>query len=277
MIRMLTTSQGKTIYLLARADLKDTRSKGLWLRCFCPIHKSDHQRSLSIHSRGGWGRCFQAQCQALVLVEDLSREAKATAASLKAHARSAPLVASSRSDLPPLRLPARAREASPRATSSSDWQQQERAALLAAVPVLREALWQEVPDQAFWPGLAYLEERHIPFDLAQAEGIAYLPTSPLEEEANDSSERPSPHIPAPSPRSTCASRGPQGSRGNRALATQDHRGYPALVALPVPRCSTRLALTASRSRTVRGRPTRGLCFPYWSRPGSASRGSIAHR
>src|SRR5947209_12453246 len=79
---LLTTRQGKTIHLLAQSDLSDGLASGERLRAGCPIHGSDHQRSLSIDCTTGWGYCHC--CHATVLVEDRSPE---VAARLKRNAR----------------------------------------------------------------------------------------------------------------------------------------------------------------------------------------------
>jgi len=62
-----TTRQGKVIHLLSPGDLVDAVESGQRLRAYCPIHGSDHQRSLSIDASTGWGFCHC--CHATVLVE----------------------------------------------------------------------------------------------------------------------------------------------------------------------------------------------------------------
>ena len=45
-----TTQRGKVIHLVSSSDLVDAVQSGERLRASCPIHGSDHQRSLSIDS-----------------------------------------------------------------------------------------------------------------------------------------------------------------------------------------------------------------------------------
>jgi len=62
-----TTWQGKVFHRLSLDDLVDAVERGQRLRAYCPIHGSDHQRSLSIDSSTGWGFCHC--CHATVLLE----------------------------------------------------------------------------------------------------------------------------------------------------------------------------------------------------------------
>src|SRR5438876_5638232 len=69
---MLTikTQQGKEIEILLQAELDDPIDTGDHVRAYCHLHGSDHQRSLSIDKASGWGHCFNASCEATVLVAD---------------------------------------------------------------------------------------------------------------------------------------------------------------------------------------------------------------
>src|SRR5438105_12987708 len=69
---MLTirTRQGRLIEILCQSELCDPVNMGEYVRAYCHIHGSDHQRSLSINRRSGWGHCFNAVCEATVLVEE---------------------------------------------------------------------------------------------------------------------------------------------------------------------------------------------------------------
>src|SRR2546429_428270 len=62
--------------LLSQKDLHDPQVHGEWIRAYCPIHGSDHQRSLSINPTTGFGICFC--CQTNVLVKEFNPEAAAT-------------------------------------------------------------------------------------------------------------------------------------------------------------------------------------------------------
>nr|BBH85276.1 hypothetical protein KTC_00270 [Thermosporothrix sp. COM3] len=121
---------------LAQLDLRDIRDTGTYLRAFCPIHGSDHQRSLSIHKASGRGRCFC--CQERVIVPELAASA--------------------------------GRSALHRSASPPSWQHRETALLkqLAAHGVLR------LDREEAWNAQAYLEARHIPLAVAQRAGVSYL-------------------------------------------------------------------------------------------------------
>ena len=65
-----TTRRGKVIHLVSSSDLVDAVQSGERLRASCPIHGSDHQRSLSIDLGTGWGFCHS--CHATVLVQPMA-------------------------------------------------------------------------------------------------------------------------------------------------------------------------------------------------------------
>src|SRR5438094_589526 len=69
---MLTirTRQGRLIEILCQSELCDPVNMGAYVRAYCHIHGSDHQRSLSINTTNGWGHCFNAACNATVLVAE---------------------------------------------------------------------------------------------------------------------------------------------------------------------------------------------------------------
>src|SRR5260370_42555818 len=66
----ITTQQGKAIEIVLQTQLRDPLDAGTHLRAFCHLHGSDHQRSLSIDKATGWGHCFNATCEATVLVAE---------------------------------------------------------------------------------------------------------------------------------------------------------------------------------------------------------------
>ena|SRR5690242_21485533 len=66
----VTTRSGRRIEIISQSELRDPLPAGIYVRAYCHIHHSDHQRSLSINRKTGWGRCFNAACQAVVLVEE---------------------------------------------------------------------------------------------------------------------------------------------------------------------------------------------------------------
>ncbi len=73
---MLTihTQRGKRIEIILQSELCDPLNMGEFVRAYCHIHGSDHQRSLSINKATGWGHCFNAACDATVLVAEWNRE-----------------------------------------------------------------------------------------------------------------------------------------------------------------------------------------------------------
>ena len=70
------TRHGYRIVLLSQTDLPDPVRQGDWIRAYCPVHGSDHQRSLSINPTNGFGICFC--CQTTVLVKEFNPAATAT-------------------------------------------------------------------------------------------------------------------------------------------------------------------------------------------------------
>src|SRR5229473_3018554 len=72
---MLTikTHQGRVIEILLQMELYEPIDAGAHVRAYCHLHGSDHQRSLSIDKMTGWGHCFNAACQATVLVAEWNR------------------------------------------------------------------------------------------------------------------------------------------------------------------------------------------------------------
>src|SRR5262249_7471029 len=66
----ITTRQGKQIEVISQCDLRSPAACGAYVRAYCHIHGSDHQRSLSIQRSSGWGHCFNAACGAVVLVSE---------------------------------------------------------------------------------------------------------------------------------------------------------------------------------------------------------------
>jgi DNA primase len=161
-MQQVTTRGGRIVTILSLVELIDFQEHGSQLRAFCPIHGSDHQRSLSISSHNGWGYCFN--CHAIVLLKEYAPE---IARRLLARIGQSEAGTSSRPFTP---------QRFPRASSERDipsWQAQERQILRFLAPSMREALTD------YWVASAYLESRMIPVELAQAEGVGYLPSALL--------------------------------------------------------------------------------------------------
>ena len=68
----IQTKNGKIIDVLMESDLGDYRASGDRIRTYCPVHKGDHQKSLSINRSTGWGSCFNASCKATVLIREFN-------------------------------------------------------------------------------------------------------------------------------------------------------------------------------------------------------------
>lgn len=168
----IITQHSRRIQIISQRELRDPLLAGEYMRAYCHIHGSDHQRSLSINRRTGWGRCFNAACDAIVLVIEwnptvagrlLSSYEQATLSAPHSFAQ-LPRPPSLSIVQPVLLLPA---------AVPSRWQQQERLALLDLDEPMREALAQSKRARA------YLNERGIPLHIAQAAGVGYLPTGLL--------------------------------------------------------------------------------------------------
>jgi DNA primase len=144
--------------MLREADLPDLRQMGGRYRAGCPIHGSDHQRSLSIAAEGaykGFGRCFA--CQAEVVVREMNPAAAERLEALGAR------------PITPERLlrPIQRRHEA----EAQPWQKEEVAALQELDGRMRAALVRSERARA------YLEARAIPLAVAEAAGVGYLPPS----------------------------------------------------------------------------------------------------
>jgi hypothetical protein len=164
----ITTQQCKAIEIILQTELRDPLDTGAHVRAYCHLHGSDHQRSLSIDKATGWGHCFNATCEATVLVAEWNP----TLANrlLETHSRRCPAAHSSsctstQQRRPSPRMPVVVR---PPARLLPAWQQEEVATLLSLEEQLRAALAHAPRAQA------YLEERKIPLELAFATGVGYL-------------------------------------------------------------------------------------------------------
>jgi hypothetical protein len=176
-MQTVTTRHGKQITIISATDLRDPRGSGSYARAYCHIHGGDHQRSLSISRVTGWGRCFNATCQATVLVAEWNPGAaeklihfsgsdspilphsNAASASFVPHPSQTP------SDISPfqqmLLLPPQ--------PEIPRWQQDELATLSLLERHLRHSL------HTIEGARRYLNARQIPLGLARATGVSYLP------------------------------------------------------------------------------------------------------
>jgi hypothetical protein len=168
--RMLTikTQQGKEIEILLQAELDDPIDTGDHVRAYCHLHGSDHQRSLSIDKASGWGHCFNAACDATVLVADwnlpLARHL------IQTHYQGL----TARTPVTPTRhQPRQVAHTVVQHTPhvASTWQHDELTLLLSMQEYMRAGLLHSARAQA------YLEQRKISLELAQATDVGYLPAT----------------------------------------------------------------------------------------------------
>jgi Toprim-like len=166
---MLTikTQQGKEIEILLQTELDDPIEAGEHVRAYCHLHGSDHQRSLSIDKASGWGHCFNATCDATVLVADwnltLAKQLIQTHyQGLTSRASSGMTTRLESRHVAPAIV-----QHAPR--TASTWQQDELAMLLSLQGDMRTGLLRSQRAQV------YLEQRKIPLELALATGVGYLP------------------------------------------------------------------------------------------------------
>jgi DNA primase len=155
------TSKGEEIVLLTWRDLEffsQVHVEGGRYRTYCPIHGSDHQRSLSINADNGFGHCFA--CEARVFVADFDLE-MATRLQRRGYSNVFPRQEHSRTPIP---------SRPKKQLSLQDWQIEERQLLsmLQAQGALR------LDRDAAWNAQAYLEARRIPMEVAIATGVGYL-------------------------------------------------------------------------------------------------------
>ncbi len=165
----VTTRRGKRIDLISLRELRDPITVGLYVRAYCPIHHSDHQRSLSINRKTGWGHCFNAACQAAVLVEEwnprvaanITHRSLSGTASIPTPALEAPL--------PPAKPPlARQPVLLYPLKETPQWQQDELHTLRSVRRALRQSLAYASRAEE------YLYVRGITREVAMAAGVGYF-------------------------------------------------------------------------------------------------------
>jgi hypothetical protein len=169
----ITTPQGKRIEIVLERELCQPVDMGEHVRAYCHLHGSDHQRSLSINKVTGWGHCFNAACQATVLVAEWNRPvAQRLLHSYYQGLTSTALPSYQAPHLPsthrpfavqPLLLPL------PKAIPA--WQQEELRMLRDLDSQMRWAMAHSQRAQM------YLHERGIPLQIAQKAGVGYIPST----------------------------------------------------------------------------------------------------
>jgi Toprim domain len=164
----ITTQRGKVIEIILQTELRDPLDAGAHVRAYCHLHGSDHQRSLSIDKASGWGHCFNATCEATVLVAEwnpmLANRLVEAYAKRHSAAHSPSYMSTQRRSSGSIPAVVRPPERLPPA-----WQQEEVATLLSLEEQMRAALVHSPRAQA------YLEERRIPLELVLAADVGYLP------------------------------------------------------------------------------------------------------
>jgi len=173
----IQTAKGSLIDILLESDLGDYKASGDRIRTYCPVHKGDHQKSLSVNRTSGWGHCYNASCNATVLIREFNAEVAE-----RLLQRYQPVAIESDASLldeepegveeefqPEPEQPRKKSVARP----AVSWQQDECAALLKQSDLLCQALFDyHVAD--CWQAQAYLETRGIPAEIADQERLAYF-------------------------------------------------------------------------------------------------------
>lgn len=171
------THRGKRIEIALESELRAPVDMGEHVRAYCHIHGSDHQRSLSISKASGWGHCFNAACQATVLVAEWNRPLAKRLLGMYYRG----LTATPQPDYQPPSSAQRYRPffvqpmLLPPPRSIPQWQQDELEALRELDGQMRQALCYSRRARM------YLHERSIPLSLALATGVGYLPSTLLNE------------------------------------------------------------------------------------------------
>jgi hypothetical protein len=169
----IITHQGKQVEIVLERELCQPVDMGAHVRAYCHLHGSDHQRSLSITKMTGWGYCFNAACQATVLVAEWNRPVAQhylhvyyqglTSAALPSYqAPHLPSTSHRPFVVQPLLLPL------PKAIPA--WQQEELHTLRALDEQMRWTLAHSQRAQL------YLHERGIPLLTALEAGVGYVPS-----------------------------------------------------------------------------------------------------
>jgi hypothetical protein len=162
------TKNEKIIDVLHESDLGDYKVSGERIRTYCPVHGGDHQKSLSIDRSTGWGRCFNASCNAIVLIREFNPEVAERLLQRYLPHSISPLMDE------PEEFEQKQPHKTPVARPAIRWQEEECAALLKQNDLLCQALFDyRLAD--CWQAQAYLETRAIPLEIAGQERLAYFP------------------------------------------------------------------------------------------------------
>lgn len=164
----ITTHQGKQIEVISQRDLRSPLPRGSYVRAYCHIHGSDHQRSLSINRASGWGHCFNSACAATVLVAEWNPSVAARL--LHYPEQDSSSYFPSFPHVPSPRLPLALQPMLLHVTEPAQpWQQDELRILSRCDEQMEMALAHSQRAQL------YLAERAIPLSVALESGAGYLP------------------------------------------------------------------------------------------------------
>jgi len=172
----ITTPQGKQVEIVLERELCQPVDTGAHVRAYCHLHGSDHQRSLSINKMTGWGHCFNAACQATVLVAEWNRPV----AQHLLHSYYQGLTSAALPSYQPPHLPSWHRPSVvqplllPLPKTIPAWQQEELHMLQALDEQMRWALAHSQRAQL------YLHERGISLTIAKTSGVGFVPPALLE-------------------------------------------------------------------------------------------------
>jgi hypothetical protein len=164
----ITTRQGKQVEVISQCDLRSPMIRGAYVRAYCHIHGSDHQRSLSINRSNGWGHCFNAACGAVVLVAEWNPSVADRL--LHHHEQGDTFATPVFPGVLPQRLPLAIQPMLLHLTEPPQpWQREELGALSRLNERMTAALVRSQRAQR------YLAERDIPLSIASRAGVGYLP------------------------------------------------------------------------------------------------------
>jgi hypothetical protein len=163
------TRQGKRVEVISQHDLRSPVNQGTYVRAYCHIHGSDHQRSLSIRRSSGWGHCFNAACDAVVLVAEWNPSVAARL--LHRQEQDVDVSRISAFSWPqPQRLPLAIQPMLLHVSEPPQpWQQDELHGLAQVERQMTKALQRSQRAQA------YLAGRGIPLSCARDAGVGYFP------------------------------------------------------------------------------------------------------
>ena len=161
------TAKGEEIIILTWRDLEffsQVHVRGVEYRTYCPIHGSNHERSLAIKTATGFGHCFD--CEANVFVAEfnpqMARRLQQRRYNNAFHKQEHP-----RSPNPSRSKKRHVIHEAQHVVceKTEEWQQ--------FIELQEHGAW-DLGRDAAWNGQAYLEARHIPLEIAHRVGVSYV-------------------------------------------------------------------------------------------------------